>query len=60
MRGLAALLLGLLAALPLATELKLAENGKTAYTVVVAKDAKKLDKQAARDPFNIYFSASFS
>ena len=49
MRGFLILLLGVFAALPLAAELKLAENGKTAYTVVIAKDAKKLDKQAARD-----------
>ena len=49
MRGFLTLLLGVFAALPLAAELKLAENGKTDYTVVVAKDAKKLDKQAARD-----------
>ena len=36
MRGFLTVLLSVLAALPLAAELKLAENGKTAYTVVVA------------------------
>ena len=38
-----------LAALPLAAELKLAENGKTPYTIVIPAKAAKIEKAAARD-----------
>ena len=49
MRKLIVSILGALAILPLAAEVKLAEGGRTAYTIVLQKDANKLELEAARD-----------
>ena len=49
MRKLVAAIIGALAILPLAAEVKLADGCKTAYTIVISKDAKKLEQEAARD-----------
>ena len=49
MRKLVAAIIGALAILPLAAEVKLADGGKTAYTIVISDDANKMEQAAAGD-----------